>query len=424
MLRFEDILEKVESYHPHVDEDLLRRAYVVSAHEHKNQLRSSGEPYLVHPLNVAMILAEMKLDEASIAAGLLHDVLEDTSAHEGAPRRAVRPRRRPPRRRGHEDRQVRVHLEGGAAGRDVPQDAPRDDGRPEGHPRQARGPPPQHADARAPAGSEAARRRRRDDGDLRPAREPARDGQDEGRARGPVLPLPLPGGVRRAAGGGGRADDGLGRERREDPAGARREDDGHGHRGRDHGPRETVLVRPPEAHPSGDSARAALRRPRVPHPRRVDPGLLHGPRHRPPGLAPRARAHQGLHRDAEEELLPVPPHDARAGGGRAVRGPDPHARDGSHRRERHRGALEVQGRGGEPRARRRTSASSGRSSRRRRTSRTRASSSPRCGSTSIRTRSTSSARRERSSRSRAARRPSTSRTASTRTWATTRRARA
>jgi guanosine-3',5'-bis(diphosphate) 3'-pyrophosphohydrolase len=79
VLRFEDILEKVETYHPHVDEDMLRRAYVVSAHEHKNQLRSSGEPYLVHPLAVAMILAEMKLDEASIAAGLLHDVLEDTS---------------------------------------------------------------------------------------------------------------------------------------------------------------------------------------------------------------------------------------------------------------------------------------------------------------------------------------------------------
>ncbi len=78
MLRFEDILEKVESYHPGLDEDLLRRAYVVSAHEHRNQLRSSGEPYLVHPLAVAMTLAEMKLDDASIAAGLLHDVLEDT----------------------------------------------------------------------------------------------------------------------------------------------------------------------------------------------------------------------------------------------------------------------------------------------------------------------------------------------------------
>jgi len=79
VLRFEDILEKVESYHPSADEDMLRRAYVVSAHEHRNQLRSSGEPYLVHPLAVAMTLAEMKLDDASIAAGLLHDVLEDTT---------------------------------------------------------------------------------------------------------------------------------------------------------------------------------------------------------------------------------------------------------------------------------------------------------------------------------------------------------
>jgi GTP diphosphokinase / guanosine-3',5'-bis(diphosphate) 3'-diphosphatase len=79
MLRFEDILETVEKYYPKMDEDLLRRAYVVSAHEHRNQLRSSGEPYLVHPLAVAMILAEMKLDEASIAAGFLHDVLEDST---------------------------------------------------------------------------------------------------------------------------------------------------------------------------------------------------------------------------------------------------------------------------------------------------------------------------------------------------------
>ena len=78
MLRFEDILETAERHHPKLNEELLRRAYVVSAHEHKNQLRSSGEPYLVHPLAVAMILAEMKLDETTIATGLLHDVLEDT----------------------------------------------------------------------------------------------------------------------------------------------------------------------------------------------------------------------------------------------------------------------------------------------------------------------------------------------------------
>jgi GTP pyrophosphokinase len=78
MIRFEEILEKVEGYNPQTDQDLLRRAYVFSALEHKGQVRRSGEPYLVHPLNVAAILAEMKADDVSIVVGLLHDVLEDT----------------------------------------------------------------------------------------------------------------------------------------------------------------------------------------------------------------------------------------------------------------------------------------------------------------------------------------------------------
>src|SRR3569832_366693 len=77
-VRFEDILDKVESYNPDFDEELLQRAYIFSAREHRGQVRSSGEPYLVHPLNVAYILADMRLDETSIAVGLLHDVLEDT----------------------------------------------------------------------------------------------------------------------------------------------------------------------------------------------------------------------------------------------------------------------------------------------------------------------------------------------------------
>ena len=78
MLRFEDILETVESYLPEADETLLRKAYVFSAQAHVHQLRSSGEPYLVHPLGVAMLLAELKLDEVSVATGFLHDALEDT----------------------------------------------------------------------------------------------------------------------------------------------------------------------------------------------------------------------------------------------------------------------------------------------------------------------------------------------------------
>jgi GTP pyrophosphokinase len=78
MARFEEILDKIQGYNPQADEDLLRRAYVFSAREHRGQVRRSGEPYLVHPLNVASILAELKADDVSIVVGLLHDVLEDT----------------------------------------------------------------------------------------------------------------------------------------------------------------------------------------------------------------------------------------------------------------------------------------------------------------------------------------------------------
>src|SRR3954453_7438519 len=78
MIRFEDILDRIESYKPDYDEELLQRAYIFSAREHRGQVRSSGDPYLIHPLNVAYILSEMRLDETSVAVGLLHDVLEDT----------------------------------------------------------------------------------------------------------------------------------------------------------------------------------------------------------------------------------------------------------------------------------------------------------------------------------------------------------
>ena len=78
MIRFEDLVEKVRGYNPDADLELLRRAYVFSAFEHKGQVRHSGEPYMVHPLEVADFLADMRLDVVAVAAGLLHDVVEDT----------------------------------------------------------------------------------------------------------------------------------------------------------------------------------------------------------------------------------------------------------------------------------------------------------------------------------------------------------
>jgi len=78
MIRIEDIIDKVEANRPNPDLELIRRAYLFSALHHKGQKRASGEPYLVHPLEVADILADMRLDEVSVSTGLLHDVVEDT----------------------------------------------------------------------------------------------------------------------------------------------------------------------------------------------------------------------------------------------------------------------------------------------------------------------------------------------------------
>ncbi len=77
-VRFTDIKEEVASYSPDADFSLLEKAYVFSAKVHKGQTRLSGEPYLIHPLEVAMILAKLRMDLPTISAGLLHDVLEDT----------------------------------------------------------------------------------------------------------------------------------------------------------------------------------------------------------------------------------------------------------------------------------------------------------------------------------------------------------
>ena len=81
MIRLNDIVDQVLSYHPEADVSLIEKAYVYSAKAHAGQVRLSGEPYLMHPLGVADILAKMKLDVFSISSGLLHDTLEDTDTN-------------------------------------------------------------------------------------------------------------------------------------------------------------------------------------------------------------------------------------------------------------------------------------------------------------------------------------------------------
>ena len=78
MIRFDDILDKVSAAYGEKDTNLLKKAYIFAARAHKGQTRRSGEPYLSHPLEVANMLADMKLDNVTLVAALLHDVLEDT----------------------------------------------------------------------------------------------------------------------------------------------------------------------------------------------------------------------------------------------------------------------------------------------------------------------------------------------------------
>src|SRR5215510_13860711 len=78
MIRQFELVERVKSYDPNADEDLLNRAYVFSMRAHGSQERASGDPYFLHPLEVANILTRLKLDAASIATALLHDTVEDT----------------------------------------------------------------------------------------------------------------------------------------------------------------------------------------------------------------------------------------------------------------------------------------------------------------------------------------------------------
>ena len=75
---YEDLLQRIRKYHPAEDISLVERAYKFAEEAHRNQFRKSGEPYIIHPLCVAIILADLEMDLETIAAGLLHDVVEDT----------------------------------------------------------------------------------------------------------------------------------------------------------------------------------------------------------------------------------------------------------------------------------------------------------------------------------------------------------
>ncbi|MCA1240958.1 bifunctional (p)ppGpp synthetase/guanosine-3',5'-bis(diphosphate) 3'-pyrophosphohydrolase [Stappia stellulata] len=80
MMRQYELVERVQRFNPNADEALLNKAYVYAMQKHGSQMRASGDPYFSHPLEVAAILTDLRLDDATIAVALLHDTIEDTSA--------------------------------------------------------------------------------------------------------------------------------------------------------------------------------------------------------------------------------------------------------------------------------------------------------------------------------------------------------
>ena len=78
MLRQYELVERVRSYDPDADEDLINRAYVFSVQRHGSQKRASGDPYFSHPIEVAGLMTDLKLDQQTIVTALLHDTVEDT----------------------------------------------------------------------------------------------------------------------------------------------------------------------------------------------------------------------------------------------------------------------------------------------------------------------------------------------------------
>ena len=107
MLRQYELVEKVRSYDPDADEGLINRAYVFSMKAHGSQMRASGDPYFSHPIEVAGILTDLKLDDQTIVTAILHDTIEDTLATPEEIEQAVRQGRRAAGRRRHQAQQDR-----------------------------------------------------------------------------------------------------------------------------------------------------------------------------------------------------------------------------------------------------------------------------------------------------------------------------
>ena len=188
MIRQFELVEQVKSYDPNVDEDAVNRAYVYAMKMHGSQKRESGDPYFSHPIEVAGILTDLKLDHNSIITALLHDVVEDTEGTLEDVESMFGPEIGRLVDGVTKLSQTRAAIRENQARGELPQAGA---GHVRGHTRpagQAGRPPAQHAHARVrQVGRQAPAHRARDHGHLRAARRAHRHAALQGRAGGPGL---------------------------------------------------------------------------------------------------------------------------------------------------------------------------------------------------------------------------------------------
>ena len=346
LMRQYELIERVKQYNPKTNEELLNRAYVYAMRAHGEQKRASGDPYFSHPLEVAAILTDLKLDDATIAAALLHDTIEDTDATRAEIDRLFGHDIGLSGRGADQAEAARTRLQGGQAGRKPAQALARHRRRRAGAADQARRPPAQYAHARPSAARGAPAHRRGDARNLRAARRPHGHAGDARGARGPGVPRTQSGslqGHHRAARSARRAIERLDRR---DRAAAHQETRRPRHRRRGLRPAQARLFDLAQDGAQGGRLRAAVRYFRLPRRRRQRRRVLSGARHRAHHLAGRSGPLQGLHLHAEAERLPLDPHHRDRAGQAARRAANPHPRNAADRRIRHRRACALQGRAG------------------------------------------------------------------------------
>ena len=327
-----DLFAIVEEHADHaavvIDRDQVEEAFVFAFEHHADQLRKSGEDFIIHPVGVAKICAGMRLDTETLCAALLHDTVEDTSASLEEVREAFGEEIAEPRRRRDQARGAHLPVPRRGPGGELPQD---DGGDGDGHPRhpdQARRPRSTtcaRSSAMPPSRSRSIRPMRRS---TSTRRSPTGSGSTRSSGSSRTWPSrPPPAQVQR--------DRELVAQQRveresyiNDAGDVSRQGARRGRRSTPRSPaaRSTSTRSIHEDDQEGPRVQRDLRPHRLAGDRRVDQGLLRRARRDPLALEAGARALQGLHRHAQGQHVPVAAHHRDRSRGRAARDPDPHPR--------------------------------------------------------------------------------------------------